>query len=280
MTSKNFADYIGIGPTSELNLRVSVATLARVTFAHPEDARPMLALEHKAFLDRNGAEQQVRLQVQPFGGAIQILQVDRLLEVVDSFNFDSHRSRSESDFRIYIRPADWPAVQDYCLENFRQKVGSNLESDPDRELVEEFNDALGIDLMPDHYGVRVVNTVLENKPAATDNIHAAGRSTVRIYRVFEATILQDALAKRMLANSRSHSPDILHNMVLQDARNGGPGRANAIYVTPMGDIRDAYLALPPTSREQPLNFEDVILEGNVPVILQDVSIPKFRYMRG
>ncbi len=41
---------IGVGPTAELSLRVSVSTLSRVVFPHPADGVPMLALEHKATL--------------------------------------------------------------------------------------------------------------------------------------------------------------------------------------------------------------------------------------
>ncbi|HAY85371.1 MAG TPA: hypothetical protein DCY42_10760, partial [Chloroflexi bacterium] len=64
---------IGIGATSELSLRVSVATLARITFPHPEQGIPMLALEHKASLISAAGQKQVLTKAQPFGGAIRIL---------------------------------------------------------------------------------------------------------------------------------------------------------------------------------------------------------------
>ena len=41
-------DEIGVGPTEDLSLRVSVATLVRVLFENRDDGDLMLALERKA----------------------------------------------------------------------------------------------------------------------------------------------------------------------------------------------------------------------------------------
>ena len=76
MTLPNYqASRIGIGPTTELSLRVSVASLARVIFPSPEDGTPMLALEHRATL--LPGEEQVVVKAQPFGGAVRILYPSR-----------------------------------------------------------------------------------------------------------------------------------------------------------------------------------------------------------
>ena len=270
----------GVGPTAELSLRVSIATLARVVFPSPEDGQPMLALEHKATLLSGDEEVRVVVKAQPFGGAVRILNYTRLQSVVDGFHFDSQRSRSEEDFRIYIRPSDWEAIRKFCLRNLSQEVESDLESDPARELVEEFEDTMGIELRPDQYRVKPVGTVLENEPAPTGNVYASGFATVRIYRIFEAQIVDPALCRAMVDNSQKHSSQILRSLALDNAQKGGRGRANAMLVATVQSIRDAYLAVPPEVRSARLPFENTHLDGNVPAVLEGIFVPKYRYLRG
>jgi hypothetical protein len=265
----------GVGPTPELSTRVSVATLARVVFANSDDGSLMLALEHKATLLTNQGEQTVVVKAQPFGGAIRLQNLTTLQDLISNFHFDSERSRSERDFRIFIRPSDWETVRDYCVTSFQEGVESDLESDPDRELVEEFEDTLGIELRTDQYRVNPIGIMVENNPVPTRNIHASGSPTVRIYRVFEVQILDPALCQAMIENSKQHPNPVLGELALKDVRIGGRGRANAMLVIPMKVIRDFYLSLAPELRHKPVNFENTRLDGNVPAVLEDIPVLAF-----
>lgn len=277
MNPSNDLPIFGVGRTAELSLRVSVASLARVVFPIPEDGELMLALEHKATL--LPGEERVVVKAQPFGGAVRILDLQALRSLIGDFHFDSERSRSEQDFRLFIRPSDWKAVRDFCLREFGRVEDSALESDPGRELVEEFQDALGIELRPDQYMVEPAGTVLENEPARTRNVRAAGWPTVRVYQTFEAQILDPALCWAMLANDAGNSSEILRGLALDDARQGGPGRANGMLVASMQGVCDAYLALSPDQRSRPLPFRDTILDGNVLAILEGISASNYRIVQ-
>ena len=200
----------GVGATKELSLRVSVATLVRVVFKGPEDGDLRLALERKATLRTGENGRLVGVNAQPFGGAIRIRDLERLHDLTGDFHFDSERSQSEQDFRIFIRPSNWGVVREFCLQHLSRVGDSVLETDPRRELAEEFADALKISLKPAQY------------------IHNRGYPTARIYRVFEADILDTSLARAMLANSESISNQDLCKLAEQDAQNGGKGRANAV----------------------------------------------------
>jgi hypothetical protein len=103
----------GVGPTEGLSLRVSVATLDRVIFKRPADGTLMLALERKATLIGDTDKRSVYVRAQPFGGAVRILSLDALREVVDAFKFDSNRSEAEQDFRLLIQPVAWEAVKQF-----------------------------------------------------------------------------------------------------------------------------------------------------------------------
>ena len=134
----------GIGATDDLSLRVSVATLVRVVFKHPRNGEWMLALERKATLH----ETKVEVKSQPFGGAIRILDLDAIHDLIGDFHFDSERSRSEQDFRLFIRPSNWSAVREVCIQHLSRVDDPILETNSARELVEEFDDALKINLHP------------------------------------------------------------------------------------------------------------------------------------
>jgi hypothetical protein len=58
-------------------------------------------LERKATL----REDKVEVKSQPFGGAIRILDLDTIHDMIGDFHFDSERSRTEQDFRLFIRPS-------------------------------------------------------------------------------------------------------------------------------------------------------------------------------
>jgi hypothetical protein len=266
----------GIGATSKLNLRVSVATLVRVIFKHPVNAERMLALERKAILRETKKGHIVRVKSQPFGGAIRILDLNAIHDLIGDFHFDSKRSRSEQDFRLFIRPSSWPAIREFCIQHLRQAVDPILETDPERELTEEFDDALNIHLKPEQYISKAVATVVEDAAATTENIQARGIPTVRVYSIFEALIPDPALAHTILTNHNSLSHKALRELALEDARNGGKGRANAVLAVPLKRISNAYLARSPNERNTPIWFEDNRLNETVPAMLEGISVPKYQ----
>jgi hypothetical protein len=266
----------GIGPTNELSLRVSVATLVRVLFEHPKNGDLMLALERKATLRETESGRVVEIKSQPFGGAIRILDPGRMGALVGDFHFDSERSRIEQDFRLFIRPSNWPALREFCLQHISREADPILETDPGRELAEEFAGAMKIDLKPEQYLHKPVATVVENDPSPTENIHAQGFPTARVYRIFEARILDPALAHAMTTNSESLSVQDLREMALEDAQHGGKGRLNAILALPLKRVTGAYIAVSPNERNAPITFAEHRLDETVGAVLEAISVPKYR----
>lgn len=265
---------VGVGPTDEFRLRVSVASLARVVFEDQEAGKTMLVLERKATF--YPAEGHVSVKSQPFGGAMRINSLLPLKERIGDFHFDSQRSRFEQDFRIYIRPADWDKVREFCLEQFGNPGGSVLESGPDRELAEEFGDILGIDLNPDQYSCIPLGTVLENEPASTENVYAEGQPTVRLYRIYEVRVTDSALMKAMISNGQRFSNHELSELVREDGRKGGNGRANAMLVLPVETLNSFYRAMPEKERNSPATIEGFNLEPNVTTLLEGVMASKYQ----
>ena len=151
-----------------------------------------------------------------------------------------------------------------------------LETDPARELSEEFADALTINLKPEQYVSRPVAIVVEEDPAPTENIHARGYLTSRVYRVFEARILDSSLSRGMLTNSQSYSNQDLQKLGLEDSRKGRDGRANAMLTLPWNLIRDSYLAISPQARNAPISFQGNQLDESVAAILEGVTVPKYQ----
>jgi hypothetical protein len=265
---------IGVGPTDELSLRVSVASLARVVFANPDDGDTLLALERKATLHPTNG--QVTVKAQPFGGALRITDLLPLKERFGDFHFDSQRSHFEMDFRLFIRPAAWGAVREFCLEQLESPECGVLESGPERELVEEFRDILGMDLQPDQYQSHYLWTVLENEPAPTGNVHAKNQLTVRFYRVFEVEVTDSYLMKAMISNSKGYSNHDLEEIARENARMGGKGWANAMQVLPLGPLMSFYHALPDEKRNSPAMFDGFYLEPNLTALLDGVLPPRYQ----
>lgn len=264
----------GIGATDELSLRVSVATLVRVLFEHPKNGDLMLALERKATLLEGEHERFVDVKAQPFGGAIQVRNPSALRNLIGDFHFDSEQSRSEQDFRLFIRLAAWKAVREFCLENFSQT--DVLESDPTRELVEEFAESLEINLQSHQYIHKSLATIVEDTPSSTDNFYARGHPTVRIYYVFEARILDPSLARMMLTNSESYAHQDLCALAFENSRNGGPGWANAMLTLPMKPLNSFYSSIEPEARNAPVFFQNHQLDETVAAVLDGVTVPKYQ----
>jgi len=261
------------GPTEELCLRVSVAVLVRILLNDPETNDQLLVLERKATFDSN--EEQVTVITQPFGGGLRINNPDALHELTGDFRYDSENSRIHQDFRIMIQPSRWDAMKAFCLDQFRSRSNATIELSPERELAEEFKSALNIDLKPEQYHLRPLWTIIESNLASSGNIYAAGISTVRLYQVFEANIVDNILRTDILQNSRSYSDQALRAAVMEDVQRGGIGWANAFLTTPLQKLRSFYQSLTPEDRNFPVTFRGSRLESNTPALLEDVKIPKF-----
>jgi hypothetical protein len=250
-------------------LRVSVATYDQVVFPHPENGITMLALERKATVLGDGS---VHVHTQPFGGGVKILDSKPLEELIGEIRFDSERSEQEQDFRILIGPSQWEAVKQYCFQHLANADGDELESVPDRELVEEFEETLGVDLKRSQYTVEPTGFVLEDQPVFTENWHARGYPTVRVYRTYKVQLVDAALCNALLNTSREIADDKLARRALRNAR----GRANSVLALPLRMVRDAYLAFPPAMRYRKINVGNQELDESVLVVLGDVDVPQYR----
>jgi hypothetical protein len=269
-------DEVGVGATEDLVLRVSVATLVRVLFENPTDGDSMLALERRATVRKTKSGPVVDVKSQPFGGALRIKNLSKVRNLIGAFHFDSEHSRAERDFRILIRPSDWSTVREFCIQHLNRMDDPILETGPERELAEEFADALNTSLKPDHYTHRPLAIVVEGTPAPTGNIYARGIPTARVYRVFEAHISDTSLACAMMTSSESHSDQDLHDLALQDAQNGGRGRANAILALPLKRISAAYQTMRPEERNAPIFFEKNRLDETVVTVLEGIDAPRYQ----
>ena len=155
-------------------LRVSVATYNQVIFPHPEDGVMMLALERKATVLKDGS---VSIRSQPFGGGIRILNPTPLQAIIGKIQFDSERSKQEQDFRILIPLSKWELIKDYCLHHleFEEEEDIELEFEPDRELTEEFMEAINVKLNPGQYTVQPLGFVVDNSPVRSKKDYALGQ---------------------------------------------------------------------------------------------------------
>jgi hypothetical protein len=258
---------IGVGVTEALRLRVSVAALVSVLFDHPEDGRVMLALEHIATLRQVEGRPEITVRAKSLGGGVRLTDPQALQELIGHFHYDSEQSCRENDFRILIRPSSWEKVKKICLAHLEETQKNILDSSPERELTEEFEDTLHVKVTPDKYHLKRRGMIVEDRPLKTDNVRAAGFSTVRIYYVFEARIKAPELISLMLASSRRYSAEVLQKMAWKDARQGGKGRANAILTLSFDDLKNMYHALPADQRGRPVQLGEHQLDGNVQAII-------------
>ncbi len=269
---------IGIGPTTDLSLRVSVATLSKVLFYHPDDGRLMLALEQTATRTEKAGQENVTVIAKPFGGGVRLNDAKALGLSIGDFNFDSRRSQEEHDFRIQIRPDSWDQVKRFCIRGFRDQDESVLETQPERELVEEFRDAMGVQLSPEQYNIRQLGVVFESVPQYTESQRATGRPTVRIYNVFEVHLGSPSLIESILVNSARFSDFDLWNLAKEDVYGGGKGRANTILVVPVDSLESMIRRRPEEERGRSFaDHKGVRFSGNVPALFETVYIPKYQW---
>jgi len=266
----------GIGATADLSLRVSVATLVRVVFEHPGSDEWMLALERKATLRETEHERIVEVKSQPFGGAIRILDLDAMYDLLGNFHFDSARSRSEQDFRLFILPSSWSALREFCIQRLSHPDDPVLETSPTRELAEEFANTLNVDLQPGQYVLKPTGMIIENKPAPMENFHARTSPTVRVYRIFEAKIKDSPLISVMTKNSEDLSNQTLQEIALADKQSGKNGWANTVLTLPLKRLINHYLSKSPQELNDPSWFEANQLDETVSAILEEISVPKYQ----
>lgn len=275
MTPEPSTSHIGIGATEDLSLRVSIATLVRVLFEDPRDRELILALERKATLLENEGRRFVDVKAQPFGGAIQIRDLGALQRLIGDFHFDSEQSRSEQDFRLFVRPSAWEVLRGFCLQQFRQSEDAVLDLDPGRELVEEFAETLGVSLKSDQMSYKPVGTIIENTPSPTENIYTRNALTVRLYQIFETHIFDPYLIEVMLMNSERYSDRELEQLALENFRSGGPGWGNTVLTLPLNQVSTCYLDVSPEDRNRPVSFWGYRMDETVAAILEDIPVPKY-----
>jgi hypothetical protein len=265
---------IRVGATEELSLRVSVATLVSVLFDHPENGRSMLALERTATLREIEGGPEVRVSAKPFGGAVRIIDPQALKKLIGYFHYDSEQSRLESDFRIQIHPASWEKVKQICRQHLYEKEEAILDTSPQRELAEEFEDTLNVRITPEQYRLKLRGMILEDMPAETDNVRAAGLPTVRIYYVFEAWMEAPEIIRMILVNNRGYADKDLQKMAWEGALRGGRGRANAILTLELDELKRENESWATARHGRPIYIRGHQLEGSVLAILGEVDKPK------
>ena len=267
---------VGIGPTPDFCLRVSIASLVRVLFKTSHENEWWLALERKVTLVEKENSVTVEVNAQPFGGAVNILALQELHNRIGGFRFDSERSRAEADFRLFIQPSQWPTLQAFLIENLNRPTDIILETSPDRELVEEFEDAVDIALAPNQYISKPISIVLEENPSPTENNRARGHPTVRVYRIYETIITDVTLAEMISTGSHQFSDKDLSTLAIQRSRNGGQGRANGILALPLEELVAFYTGLPFQDRISTVLFQGHRLSETVAAVLEGIATPKHR----
>ena len=253
-------------------LRVSVATYNRVVFLHPEDGAQMLALERQATVMEDG---RLNIRAQPFGGGIHILNPTPLKKIIGEIQFDSERSKRERDFRILIPPSKWELIKEYCLRQLVEEEDIELESEPDRELIEEFFETINVKLHTDQYTVQPLGFVIENNPARSENVRARGQLTVHLYRIFEICIVDAVLCSLMLTISQLYTDQDLGMLAVQDHENYGKGQANTILTLPLHRVTESWLAIPPERRFKEITVDGHNLEESVLAVLEGVDVPQY-----
>jgi len=247
-------------------LRVSAAAVCRVIFPHPHTSATQLVLERRI----THGETANRVLAQPFGGALRILDPDGLRAAVGNFTYDSIRSSDEQDLRILIQPNDWEMVKGFILAQMQSKQPDVIETDPCRELEEEFVESVGIRLLPEHYTYRPVGISVQDRPTPTTNPRLPGASTTRIYRVFEVAILDASVCGAVLKKSQRYTDEDLLALAEALAAHEGKGRVNGALVIPFEDVRNAYQRSSPHSSFQPLSIHGHTLDSSTAVLFEDL----------
>ncbi len=172
--------------------------------------------------------------------------------------------------------SSWTSLREFCLQHIVLDDDPILETSPNRELVEEFAETLSIDLRPEQYVCKPVTTIVENRAISTENIYAEGTPTVRVYRIYEATITDVFLTDAMLKHSDGLSHQSLCELAIADAQSGGRGKANAVLTLPWERLQDVYRAMSPAARNVPIIFEENRLDSTVAALLDEIAVPRYQ----
>jgi hypothetical protein len=250
---------VGVGWSGDMTLRISAAVLMRLCFKHPVSAQPMLAVERTA--TRRG--EHIEVKAKPLGGGIQILDLEAMRAAAGDFRFDSHRSRAESDLRIYIPPEKKEVFVNFCLDQFRGSQPDILDTLPERELVEELHDSLGIRVSMDQFDVQWLKAVVEDAPLPSSSPRARDVLTYHIYTIYQVSVVDPRLAQALFANSELLADEDLVRIAHQDLANGGWGRANAILALPWDMLQGAFAARSPEDRHRDHTLFGHRLTGSV-----------------
>jgi len=257
----------GVGATEELSLRVSTGVLTKTTFRHPETGESMLVLERKGVVEFSPNGSKEKLEAQPLGGASRLNDPNALLKLTGRFNFDSTESAQESDFRVQIRPRDWPRVKEFCVHHFMNPGTNVVEADPTRELSEELSDALGIAVSNDSYAAVNLGVVLRGG-AITDRAGVSGQQTVRAFNVYHVELTDPALIQAVLDNSSSVSDSSILESAREKAKaNGKKGKASALTAIPLDAVVKAHSSTSAENRWSSIKIEGTTIADNVPAIL-------------
>jgi hypothetical protein len=245
-------------------LRVSAAALCRVIFSDPQTGEQLLALERRA----TWTDLMDRVLAQPFGGALRILYPADFRAAVGDFTYDSVRSSEEQDLRILISPAAWETTRKFIVAQMGLKHPDVIETDPCRELEEEFAEAVGITLMPEYYTYRPIGISIQDVPIATTNLRMPGAMTARIYRIFEVMIYDLEVSKALIETNRRGTDENLLALAKEDAAvRGETGRANGALVLPLAQVRHAYHMLPSPTAFQPMTIQGHQLDATASLVL-------------
>ena len=267
----------GIGATPDLTLRISAANLVKVIFNQPREQRTNLVLERIGTVIVNRDGYNVLVKAKPFGGGLRINSPGILKTEVGEFNFDSHRSQMEGDFRIFINPNNWDSLKQFCWRHLREP-GEILETSPQRELEEEFHDALKIGIKPGQYRLNWSRLVVEDEPVGTGNLRSTGSPTARIYSIHEMQVLDADLIAALIESSTSLSNQDLSKEAEKDYQEGGMGWANAALVLDYNRLVRRYQGLFQQGRSQLTHIWGHALDGNVLAILNEVESKKYQHL--
>jgi len=245
--------------------RVSAAALCRVIFPHPQTGVMQLALERR----NSGPKDSGRVHAQPFGGALRLLDPAGFREAVGDFSYDSVRSSEEQDLRILIPPPAWNTVRSFILAQMQSGQPQVIETDPCRELEEEFSESVGITLLPEQYSYRPVGISVQDRPAPTTNRRLPGASTVRIYRIFEVVIRDHGIHEVLSEKSRRFTDEEMHALAEADSARGGTGRANGVLVLPMDEVRNACQGIHSSEEIHPLLIRGHFLDPTSFVLFEE-----------
>jgi hypothetical protein len=268
---------IGIGSTADLNLRVSVANLVKLTFIQPKDQRTKLALERTATVMEDDGGHETIIRVKPFGGGVQIDDLVAFRKEVGEFHFDSQSSWEERDFRIYINSNHFAPIIQFCRRHLLGQ-GAILESSPSRELVEEFYDTLGIELIAEHYQMHWSRIVVQGTPLPSGNPRSKGHPTVRVYSIHDVQVVDPEVIRLLINSCRSHYNEDLIAAAERAYLKGKSGRANAVLVLDYDELVAAYPELSWLDSDQVARFKGYDLEASVFAVLDGVDTEKYRYL--